>query len=897
MPDLPGLLRRHRRYAGVALAAILLLLGLVALQRLTREVHFRDVRAAFHAIGSGQILAALALTVASYLALTLYDVLALRILGRALPWRTAALASFTSNTISYNLGLPMVTGGSARYRIYSEAGLDLGDVARIVAIASATFWSGVVALVGLALLLHPQGVASAGWSVGAGVAPILGALTLLALGGAVVLCARGPRRLRIGRWTIPLPGWREAAAQIAVASFDVAAAGAALFVLLPHATPALLPAFVLGYALAIIAGLVTHVPGGLGVFEAVVLATVPGDRPALFAALIVYRAIYYVLPLAGGIALLAWNEARHGLAGRALAGTHAVVSAMAPLALSAATFAGGAILLMSGALPAVPGRLDALRGVVPLPFVNASHLAASLVGTALLLIAPGLYRRLDGAAILARFLLVAGAVFSLAKGIDYEEATVCLIVAALIQWTHRAFYRRTELVARPLSPTWLVSVTAVIALSVWVGFFSYKRVDYSDALWWQFAWSGNASRFLRATLGVGVVIAGAALWRLFAPAPPRAARSSPDTEIDALIALSTRTEASLAWIGDKRLLFAPARDAALMYQVKGNSWVVMADPVGNRDSWADLLWQLRNMADAAQGRLILYQISGDVLEIAVEMGLQIVKYGEEAIIDLPDFSLQGSAMRSIRQSERRAARDGATFEIVPRTRIAEILPDLTRISDHWLAAKRHREKGFSLGRFDTGYIRRFDCAVVRVEGRIVAFANIWATPGKEELSVDLMRHDDAAPSGTMDFLFANLMLWGRDQGYARFTLGLAPLSGIEARRLSPVWAKAASLLFQRGERLYGFRGLRAYKSKFVPRWEPRYIAGPQGMGIIRGLRDLQRLVNAPVPQEDADDTPPAADAPRVLPGLALWKLLRRSTDARDIAANDDAPSSPLGFRA
>jgi len=126
--------------------------------------------------------------------------------------------------------------------------------------------------------------------------------------------------------------------------------------------------------------------------------------------------------------------------------------------------------------------------------------------------------------------------------------------------------------------------------------------------------------------------------------------------------------------------------------------------------------------------------------------------------------------------------------------------------------------------------------------RIAAFANLWLTENHAEASVDLMRHRDDAPHGTMDFLFVNILQWAKDRGYQRFSLGIAPLSGISGRRLAPAWARAASLVFHHGERFYGFRGLRSYKEKFAPRWEPRYIAGPKGITMIRTLRDLSRLI-------------------------------------------------------
>ncbi|MEA3062759.1 MAG: phosphatidylglycerol lysyltransferase, partial [Sphingomonadales bacterium] len=319
----------------------------------------------------------------------------------------------------------------------------------------------------------------------------------------------------------------------------------------------------------------------------------------------------------------------------------------------------------------------------------------------------------------------------------------------------------------------------------------------------------------------------------------------------AALATTGRSEAMLAFTGDKCFLVSRSSAAFLMYRVRGRSWIVMGDPVGARSDWAELLWAIRSLADAAQGSLLLYQITPEALPIAIEMGLSIVKYGEEASVDLDAFTLEGAAMRGLRQCARRAEREGAEFELVPAARVPVLLPELKGVSDAWLSAKGHCEKGFSVGWFDPSYLSRFDCAVVRHRGRIVAFANVWTTENKVELSVDLMRCGELLPYGAMDLLFARLMLWGRGKGYRRFSLGIAPLSGIEARRLSPAWAKAAAFLVRHGERVYRFEGLRAYKEKFGPAWSPRYIAGPRGLALVRGLLVLQGLIGGKPPRQPA----------------------------------------------
>ena len=835
----------HRRGMLIALAVLVVaVLGFAAIHKLTSEIRLSEVRAAFAALGWSQLSVSIGLTVVSYVALTFYDSIALKVIGHPLRWRTAAVASFTSYTISHNLGLAMLTGGSARYRVYSRSGLDEAAVARVVLIAGVTFWAGVIAVACLSIAIHPGSLPIVDWTIPPLLERAIGIVIPLVMLG-IVLRHRQGGSIGLFGWRLPLPNWRQALALLLVSTVDLAAASAALFVLLPNASPSLYPVLFLGYAVAIVVALISHVPGGLGVFEAVIIATMPQNNATILAALLAYRIIYYVAPLVLAAVLLAFHEGRQWRSRARGKGTDPLVIALplAPLLLSVLVFLSGAMLLVSGALPAAPGRMDTLATILPLPISEMAHVAASLVGVMLLLVALGLYRRLDGAFWAARLLLVAGALLSIAKGLDYEEATVLVLTAAALQWTRAAFYRRTRLTAEPLSPEWLVGVGAAIGLSVLIGFFAYRHVGYSSDLWWRFETDANASRFLRTSLAVGLLLIGAAIWRLFAAAPvPIVHDMLPDDVATAALAHADRTDAMLAFTGDKRFLVSDSGDAFLMYQVKGASWIVLGDPVGPSEAWSELLWAIRARADAAQGRLLLYQIGLRIVPIAIEMGLKLVKYGEEATVELDGFTLETPEMRSVRKASRVAERAGGEFAVIPAAEMSVIIPELQAISDWWLADKDHAEKSFSVGRFEPDYMAKFDCAVVRIEGRIVAFANVWGTPNRQELSVDLMRHAEDMPQGGMDFLFTRLMLWGHEHGYRHFSLGMAPLSGIEARRLSPTWSKVAAFLFRHGERFYGFAGLRAYKEKFRPNWTPRYIASPGGTSLLRGLIDLQALV-------------------------------------------------------
>ncbi|MGH6970732.1 MAG: phosphatidylglycerol lysyltransferase domain-containing protein, partial [Caulobacteraceae bacterium] len=151
------------------------------------------------------------------------------------------------------------------------------------------------------------------------------------------------------------------------------------------------------------------------------------------------------------------------------------------------------------------------------------------------------------------------------------------------------------------------------------------------------------------------------------------------------------------------------------------------------------------------------------------------------------------------------------------------------------------EKTFSLGHFDAAYVGEFPVAVVRAEGRVVAFASLWTTASRGAFSIDLMRYGEAAPKDVMDFLFVELIDWGRRQGYRAFDFGMSPLAGLEDRPLAPIMSRVGRLLFERGEEIYNFQGVRRYKDKYDPLWSPRYVAAARKWAIPILIADVGLL--------------------------------------------------------
>ena len=524
------------------------------------------------------------------------------------------------------------------------------------------------------------------------------------------------------------------------------------------------------------------------------------------------------------------------------------ILALAPTLAAIAALAAGLMLLASGATPSEPERLRHLIEFAPLSLVEISHFLSSILGLVLVLLAFGLRRRLDAAWAATIGLVTLSAILALLKGFNWEESVALGLIGILLLPLHEAFPRKARLTRVEITPGWMLSALAAIAGTVSLGLWSFHNVDYSDELWWRVMADNDVSRSLRASAGVAILFMVVGIWRLLStPAtPPVVGDDDPTFErVRAILASSEGAppEANLALLGDKRFLFSQSGETFLMFGVRGRSWIAFGPPVGRRDERMELLWRFRELADAHAARPALYGIGPDILPEAVELGLAIQKTGESAAVPLESFSLKGRKREVLRRNWRKAGEVGALFEVVSAQAVPAILDELETISDAWLEHHAGGDKAFSMGGFIRRYVAEFPCALVRVEGKIVAFATIWTTPDRTTFSMDLMRYSDDAPKNVMDYLFVELLHWGVGQGYVAFEFGVAPLAGLDDRPLAPIMSRVGRLLFERGEEIYNFRGVRRYKDKYDPIWEPRYVAAPNKWAIPILMADAGMLAS------------------------------------------------------
>lgn len=790
---------------------------------------------------------AVLLTFVNYLFLGFYDWTGLRYTGHKLPLRKVIPTSFISYAISNNTGHALISGSSIRFRFYTAWGVAGWDILKLSLFLVLTFMIGALTLEVGSLSLMPDK-----YLPGIDLPQTIKILTgvsafILLLFWIAVFFYRKPLRIKDIDFRLPSPGL--ALMQTIIACIDITMAAYILYIFVGNSVDVPFASFLIIYVIAMLLGLFSQVPGGIGVFEGAFLwlAGPEFDSAPLVGALILYRIVYFFLPLAiAGIALatLESYEHRHKLA----RGGQILINVMArtvPQIYSVLFFFTGALMLISSAMPNLPGRVGWLKDAVPLTVVEISHMTGSIIGLLMLFLARAVRLRLDAAYFGCVVLLVLGIAASFLRGMDWPEVAVMALMLALFLPTRHYFDRKASVLDMPFPAGWVATILTVLVLGASVGFFAYRHIEYAHELWWRFSYREDAPRFLRAAAVVGLTALAYVLYRFFAVAAPKALALPGKDEIARAVAVAksgSTPSGLLAALGDKYFIWSENGAAFLMYAVRPRFWIAMGDPVGNPAAFEDVVWRFREQADRHGAQAVFYQVSDKYLPLYVDLGLILLKMGEEAVVDLPGFELTGTKFGNQRHTLNKFRKNGFKVTFLSPQETQGNMQALRALSRKWLETKKAQEKKFSLGFFDESYLLHTRVAVVEKEGAILAFANLWELDSREKIAVDLMRYDPQAPAGVMEYLFIELLLWAKEQGYKRFNLGMAPLAGLEQHPLAPLWYKIGAIIYRHGEEFYNFEGLQAYKSKFGPAWRPRYLAAPPGLKIPVVLMDIATVI-------------------------------------------------------
>ena len=303
-------------WIAVAISLVIVAIAAVTLFRVFHQIELGRVVAALKAQSLRGLVVSCGFVAAGYFALTCYDVFALQAIGRTnVPYRVAALASFTSYTIGHNLGAAIFTSGFIRYRMYSAWGLSVSEIARIAFITGLTYWLANAFVLGCGIALAP-GAASAIDHLPASVNRLIGLAALMAISGYMLWLLPRPRTIGRSPWRIVLPDPPSTLVQIGIGSLDLIFVSLAMYALLPDQPAIDFFDLIVIFVTAMLIGVVSYVPGSLGVMEAAMFIGLPQFcREDLLASLVTFRVLYFVIPLLLAVLLLGLREVRSVAAG------------------------------------------------------------------------------------------------------------------------------------------------------------------------------------------------------------------------------------------------------------------------------------------------------------------------------------------------------------------------------------------------------------------------------------------------------------------------------------------------------------------------------------------------------------------------------------------------------
>ncbi len=510
-----------------------------------------------------------------------------------------------------------------------------------------------------------------------------------------------------------------------------------------------------------------------------------------------------------------------------------------PMLAAAGAIVVAVVNLVSALTPNVGWRGHALLALEPMAAMRLSHALAIPAASTLLVTGLYLARRRRRALHLAIALLLALAVLNVLKGLDVEEATADVVAATLLWLGRTSFYVEHE----PLSArgavrriaALMLGAAAIAGMSVWVAAGSHATFDAiasttADLMLWQHGPLAFHDEFAQLRLALGV-LSGATLLACASLAfrPLRGPRTFPDAIARASAARLVRAHGSdtLAYFKlrrDKHYLFAHDRRAFLGYRIVNGVLLVSGDPVGPPEAIPALLRELGDFAERRGLAVAALGVSAGLRPVFAQLGLRSLYIGDEAVVRTAEFSLEGRAIRKVRQSISRLERSGYTVDVRPLSELDEaMLQELERVSTEWRAGAA--ERGFSMALDE---LRRDDhgdttIAVALDEtGRPRGFLQFVPAFGRRAASLAFMRRERATPNGLMEFLVARSIEELREQGIDEISLNFAAFARIiEAPRNAA--ERLAGRLLSVADRYFQIESLYRFNAKFFPQWEPRYF--------------------------------------------------------------------------
>ncbi|ALV21823.1 bifunctional lysylphosphatidylglycerol flippase/synthetase MprF [Carnobacterium antarcticum] len=817
------------------LLSILILIAIIVLTRLEfKSIDILSLRSLLRSLSLTEQAIILLLGLAAFSFTAVYDIILSKYFKLALPLKETFKIGWTAQAFNNFIGFGGLTGTSLRFSLYKKK-----QVSDAIALK-----------IGLSAL----------------VSPIVGVfmLVLLTIGNLgklqghkygsllLLICLYVPfylfsGKLKLGRFidehspfvylTLKVKSFI-----LLVSTIDwLAAALFFTYLVKLYESSLTYPIGILIYAISTIAGIASFLPGGIGTFDVACIylfSQLNYDTNGVILSILIYRIVYYVVPwlVALFIMLIDFLREKTSLISRN------VMMQIEVKALSFSVLFGGVVLILSVDTPDLVSRVHLLEEIVPKDAQNFSRITTLIIGILLIVLSKGLRERVKTIHHISIGLLLIGAVTCLIKGLDYEETLLMVFFAGFL------FFARDYFTNQSMEHT-KSSIAATIGLVtglplIYAGIYNATHgISFlHDTGAYSFVYlKENSWKFLVyeiVAVSIALLLQYSQSKRIvFTPV------SEEDvTKFEVFIKKYPANEYThLFYLKDKNVFYNSLNDVLFLYRPTGKYLLVLGDPIGNPEHFEDAVDELLRTAQKYNMSVNFYEVEGKNLELYSNQGFSFLKIGENAKVDLSDFSFKGKKNSDLRHIRNLYTTKNFQFEVVYPPYTESFQQTLKTISDEWL--KGRKEHQFSLGFFDLEYLSREPVAILSNEKGIQAFASILPIANSQSISIDLMRFRNKAPSGTMDVLFISLFEWSKKSGYHSFNLGMAPLSNVGNEAYSHKKEKLVKYAYDFGNNIYRFHGLRSYKEKFHPEWSNVYIAYREEYKLISVLLALIKISN------------------------------------------------------
>ncbi|MEH7121438.1 bifunctional lysylphosphatidylglycerol flippase/synthetase MprF [Neobacillus vireti] len=801
---------------------LLLIFAIMEMKKFTGNINADLLKSEINHLNIWLLLLILTVTFAAVLPMVLYDVILVKILKIEVKKRELVEQSFIANSFSNLIGFGGLIGAMLRTYFFHKLEQDKRKLLGVIATVSLFYLTGISFLAWIVAFNYRNFplFLSTRWLYFA----VLGVSLYL----PVFLVVHIYKSSKDNQRTLTLKSSMEL---IIVSVLEWFAVFLAIFILtrILGIQISFLELFPV-YIVAACAGIISMIPGGLGSFDLIFLwgmqdLHIPEEKVLVL--LLFYRIGYYFIPFLLSLVFFVrlywqrWNQLWNNL-------PKAIVQGLSHVILTMLVFLSGVILLLSASVPGIMSRLRIAQELLSFPIINVSHQLSVAAGFLLLGLSRGIEYSVKRTYDLTMLALILAALFSIFKGIDYEEAAFLIIVALLLKMSKGQFYRESYVLTWGKTITDVTIVLIVTSMYILIGYFNlpnakitipkkfvpYVIADYRDLF---------SSALIGLIIALSILFIG---YLISLPKKWKLERSSHHEQeiMNHLSVYTGKVLSHLIFLHDKYIFWNRKRNVLISFQKYADKLIILGDPVGEKQDLSSAIEEFQEVADLYGYTPVFYQVSDDMLPYLHGHGFAFFKLGEEAFVDLKTFSLKGSKMKGLRALKDKFNGEQYYFEMLEPPHSNALMKELKGISDDWLLGRK--EKGFSLGFFNEEYLNRAPIAVVKDEkNHIQGFMSMmYVYDDHQTVSVDLIRVQQSAPEGIIDFIFLSVIDWAIDKGYHRFNMGMAPLSNVGLSKFSFLSEKIAAQIFLHGHFIYHFQGLRKFKEKYTDSWEPKYLA-------------------------------------------------------------------------